>query len=302
VDRPGRVRQIAGVAASLAIVALATRAFVRSTDWLDARTFYERTAAAGGTSCRVGANLGQIYCSAGEYGKAEAILRRVLKIDPDYTIARNSLADAVVHQGREDEARQILAEAANDAHEAKKDYPRTWVAALNYARTLSGKGDVATALSILDNARAEYPGTWELISSESEMLRSQNRLNDAIRLLGNFAENNWWHYGVWMALGRVLAERQDIDLAEETLRHASWLDVRSTDALNLIAVMKVQRNNLGEAYRAQRQAIGRQPDQPRQYLLLSNILEKMGRNDEARTARAEVSRLRTLASAVSVAK
>jgi predicted Zn-dependent protease len=167
---------------------------------------------------------------------------------------------------------------------------------------LSGKGDVATALSILDKARAEYPGTWELISSESEMLRSQNRLNEAIRLLGGFAENNWWHYGVWMALGRVLAERQDIDLAEETLRHASWLDVRSTDALNLIALMKVQRNNLGEAYRAQRQAIGRQPDQPRQYLLLSNILEKMGRNDEARTARAEVSRLRTLAAAVSVGK
>jgi Flp pilus assembly protein TadD len=41
--------------------------------------------------------------------------------------------------------------------------------------------------------------------------------------------------------------------------------------------------------------VARQPDEPRQYLLLSNILDRMGRGDEARAALAEVSRLRTLA-------
>ena len=42
-------------------------------------------------------------------------------------------------------------------------------------------------------------------------------------------------------------------------------------------------------------AVARQPDEPRQYLLLSEILDKMGRSEDARAALAEVSRLRELA-------
>jgi Flp pilus assembly protein TadD len=45
----------------------------------------------------------------------------------------------------------------------------------------------------------------------------------------------------------------------------------------------------------QRRAVARQPDEPRQYVMLSNILEKMGRTDEARSAMANVNRLQALA-------
>jgi len=41
--------------------------------------------------------------------------------------------------------------------------------------------------------------------------------------------------------------------------------------------------------------VARQPDQPRQYTLLSNILDKMGRGDAARAAIAEGARLKALA-------
>jgi len=63
----------------------------------------------------------------------------------------------------------------------------------------------------------------------------------------------------------------------------------------LLALIRLGQNRLEEAVRIQRHAIARQPDQPSQYVLLSNILEKLGRNDEARAALAEVSRLRALA-------
>jgi len=59
--------------------------------------------------------------------------------------------------------------------------------------------------------------------------------------------------------------------------------------------MRLNQNRVDDACKIQRSAIARQPDQPSQYLLLSNILEKMGRGDEARAALAEVSRLRALA-------
>jgi Flp pilus assembly protein TadD len=47
--------------------------------------------------------------------------------------------------------------------------------------------------------------------------------------------------------------------------------------------------------RLQRRAVARQPDEPSQYVLLSDILERMGRNEEARSALAKVLRLRALA-------
>jgi len=99
-----------------------------------------------------------------------------------------------------------------------------------------------------------------------------------------------------VALGRLYAETEDISRANVALSHASCLDVHNAEALHLIALIKLRQNHLEEAFRAQRRAISRQPDQPSQYILLSNILEKMGRSDEARAALAQVSRLRALAS------
>lgn len=78
-------------------------------------------------------------------------------------------------------------------------------------------------------------------------------------------------------------------------RHASWLDVHDAEALNLLASIKLRQNRLDDAYRTQRRAVARQPDQPRQYVLLSNILEKMGRPGEAKLAHAEVTRLEGIA-------
>ena len=301
IELPLRSRHITVVFASIAVVALCVRSFNRSSDWVDPETFYSRTAAAGGTGCRVGLNLGQIYANRGDYEKAEKIFRNILKIQPDYTIARNNLADTLAHQGKSQEAEKLLVEATHGAEQSRKDYPRTWVAALSLAHTLHGRQDETGAFAVLEKARKDYPDTWELIGCESELFRLADKLDDAIALIRPFAQKNWWHYGAWMAMGQVLAEKGDVDLAESALRQASWLDVRSTDALNLIALMRLRQNRFDEAWRAQCRAVSRQPDQPRQYVLLSNILDKMGRADEARAALAEVTRLRHQAGAEKVA-
>ena len=60
-------------------------------------------------------------------------------------------------------------------------------------------------------------------------------------------------------------------------------------------MIRIHQNRLDDALRTQQRAIARQPDEPRQYILLSEIFEKMGRGDEARAALARVSRLRALA-------
>ena len=83
--------------AAIAILALSVRSTIRSSDWSNEEKFYKRTLAAGGTSCRVGVNLGQIYANRGEYAIAEKMFRHVLETNPDYLIARNNLANVLVH-------------------------------------------------------------------------------------------------------------------------------------------------------------------------------------------------------------
>lgn len=294
-DLPARWRRASVAFALAAVVGLGVRSTIRSSDWISNETFARHTIASGGASIRIVLLLAQVYSNRGDYTGAEKLLHKALQLCPDYPSARNNLADTLVHEGKKKEAEALFADATRAAHGIMNEYPRTWVAALNLAHLRHTQKDDAGAIAVLEKARQDYPDTWELISSESELLRETNKIDASLDLVRPFAQNNWWHHEAWMAVGRLFAQRGDVEAATSALRHASWLDIGETDALNLIALIWMRQNRLDDACRMQRRAVARQPDQPRQYLLLSNILDKMGRSDEARAALAEVSRLRTLA-------
>jgi protein O-mannosyl-transferase len=278
-----------------AVLGLSVRSAFRSGDWATEQIFYERTLAAGGPTARVLGNLAQVYSTKGEYAKAESVFRQVLKMSPDYPIARNNLAEALARQGKKDQAEQILAAVSKETEQTRKEYPRTWIPVLNLALYHRKDKDDAGALAIAERARHDYPGVWEIIRFESELLRETQGPDTAIPLVKQFVGENWWHRGAAVALGRLYSEKGDIDKAEAILRRASWLDVYDAEALNVVAEMRLRQNRLTEACAAQRRAVARQPDQPRQYALLSNILEKMGRDDEARAAIAQSARLKAMA-------
>src|SRR5438046_2109571 len=135
--------------AAIAILALSVRSTIRSSDWSNEEKFYKRTLAAGGTSCRVGVNLGQIYANRSEEHTSEKMFRHILETNPDYPIARNNLADVLVRQGKVAEGEALFARDAQHAKEARVQYPRTWIAALNLAHMRSRAKDDAAAIAIL---------------------------------------------------------------------------------------------------------------------------------------------------------
>jgi tetratricopeptide (TPR) repeat protein len=291
-----RYRHVTMAVALIAAGSLSLRSFVRSGDWANEETFYQRTLAAGGESSRVSVNLAQVYARRGDYAAAEKILRRVLQMTPDYPTAHVNLGNILLHQGKSAEAEKHFRSLFDADAQMSREYPRTWIAAVNLACVRHKAGDDNGAFAVLDSARTTHPGVWELISYEAELRRETVGAPAALPLVETFAREHWWHYGAAVALGRLYAETGDIARADAALSHASWLDLHDAEALHLIALIKLRQNHLEEAFRAQRRAISRQPDQPSQYILLSNILEKMGRSDEARAALAQVSRLRALAS------
>jgi tetratricopeptide (TPR) repeat protein/cytochrome b561 len=287
--------KLAPVMACLFVVGLSARSYVRSGDWLNSEIFYTRTLAAGGGSVRVVLNLGLVYSAKGEYHHAEMLLRRALKLCPSYLIARNNLAYVLQRQGKTEEADRTFHEASAQAPEARKEYPRTWVAALNVAKLRVTADDKTGALEVLAKARQDYPGVWALISLESELLRKTRGPDSALVAVEEFARKNWWHIDAAVALGKLYAEKNDVARAEAAFQHASRLDVHDVTALNQSALLRVNEKRFDEAYAIQRRAIARQPDEPRQYLILSDILEKMGRGEEARAALAQVQHLQALA-------
>ena len=291
----GRTRRAILAGAFVAVAALTVRSVVRSSDWVSSETFYRHSLASGAAKPRIALNLAIQLAEKQDYKGAESLLRRLVALYPDYVVASNALAHVLFRQGKTEEANKYFVLATQLAERKRDEYPRTWVAALNLAHMHFRENDLQGAFAIVDKARLTYPGTWELISYESELLRRLQGPAAALPLVEEFHKDNWWHASSSIAIGKLASELGRYSQAEAAFRHASRLDIRGVEALNLIALLNIRRNDLGAALKIQEQALSRQPDQPRQYLILSDILEKMGRAQEARAALAHVQRLQVLA-------
>lgn len=297
IEAPLRVqRALAGVSV-IAIIALGARAYVRSTDWHDDATFFQRTVSAGGISSRTIVNLALANSRRGNIGPAERALRRAVELWPDYPLARNNLANLLLAQGKVSEAEALFRGAAKSAAEGGKCYPRTWIAYLNLAYVRTSQGDLPGAIEVLERARVEYPKVWDLISRESELLRQIQGPRAASKLVEDFVRQNSWHFGAALAAGKLRAELNDSSAAAAALQHAAWLDLHDTASLDLLAQIYLRQNDLDRACQTQRRAVARQPDRPQEYYQLANILEKMGRKQDAQATLAKVSRLRQMATA-----
>lgn len=293
-ELPQLGRQIALAVTCAAVLGLSARSFVRSSDWVSAETFYRKTLLAGGGSVRMCVNLASIYSKRGEKAKAESILRKVLRVTPSYLVARNNLAALLADRGEKVEAKELF-DSVQPTPLERANYPRTWTARLNLAGMAYARNDTEGALAIIDEARREYPGIWELARYKAELLRKTRGAEAALPIMEEFAGDHSWHCEAFIALGRMLWENGDAARAEKAFRHASWLDVHSAEALSALALLMVQQNRLEDAFKTQSRAVSRQPDEIRPRLLLSDILQKMGRTAEARAAIAQVDHMRTLA-------
>jgi Flp pilus assembly protein TadD len=246
-------------------------------------------------------NLAQIYAARGEYAIAEKMLRHILEITPDYPIARNNLANVLVKQGKLAEGEAIFAYEAKEAKKLREQYPRTWLAAFNVAQMRSRANDNLGAIAVLESVRADYPEVWELISLESELLRRTQGPLPALHLVENYVQQNWWHHAAWLAEGRLYAENNDAAQATRALRYAAMLDIHDVKALDLLTQILIRRGHLDDALTAQRRAVARQPYEPRQYLMLAEVLDKLGRTDEAQKARDYFARLQAMVGSQKIA-
>jgi Flp pilus assembly protein TadD len=138
---------------------------------------------------------------------------------------------------------------------------------------------------------------------KAKIVREAESPTQALLIINDFVQDHWWHAEASMMLGALCLESGDRIRAEKAFSHASVLDVHDASALNQIALIYVSEDQLEAACKVQHQALAREPDQPRQYLILAGILNKMGRAKEAAEAAAQAHRLMEMAkSQVAVTK
>src|SRR5205085_9267975 len=109
-----------------------------------------------------------------------------------------------------------------------------------------------------------------------------------------FVRLHWWHHDALLSLGRLYGETGEIDRSVDLLQRASKVDVWETDAPNLLVTVLARHDRLAEACAAQQRVIDRQPNEPRPYLVLSELLQRIGRREESRAALAKFNYLRAL--------
>src|SRR5205807_8326279 len=153
IDFPQGYRRLMVTFALIAAAGLSVRSLVRSSDWANEEIFYQRTLSAGGESSRVSVNLAQVYARRGDYGTAEKILRGVLQSNPDYPTARINLTNVLLHEGKSAEAEKIFHSLFIADGQLNKEYPRTWIAAVNLACVRHKTSDDNEAIAVLEHSR-----------------------------------------------------------------------------------------------------------------------------------------------------
>jgi tetratricopeptide (TPR) repeat protein len=284
VELPARAFRIATAATICAAAALGVRSHIRSADWLTAQGFYEQTIAAGGWSPRVGLNLAVVYSAQNRLDEAKRLLEKTLVGWPEYPLARTHLAIVLAKQGAAQAADKIITENAEIAARQQFTFPRTWAACMQLARREMDHNRSEEALRVLAATRAAHPHIWPVAEMEVEILRRTRGPEVAMPIVQQFTDRTWWQYPAFVALGKLKAQAGDADGAIAALRHASLLDIRETEALNLITRIELNKGNLEMAFAAQKRAVSRQPDRPSQHVLFSEVLTQMGRTKQAQQA------------------
>jgi len=281
---PAGWRAGCAAAALAAVAALGTRTWVRAGDWVNAETFCARTIADGGATPRILSTLASAYGQRGEFKKQEGILRKMIERFPEFAPARINLGICLSKQGRVAEAEPLLSVSNAESGEISRRYPRTWPAALNLANLRRKANRSDEALAILEDAQTRFPEIWELVKYESEIRGATQSPAAGIPAVERYAAAHWWHLDSWMTLGGLQFASGKPDSALAALRHASALDIYDGKPLAGIAEIELAQGRPQAALDAELESAARSPGQPRTYMALAAILEKLGRKGEASAA------------------
>jgi len=128
------------------------------------------------------------------------------------------------------------------------------------------RGDLPRALQHARQALALNPDDPDYRYVIGAQLLSAGELDEAQSHLQAVVQHQPWHYGALYRLGRVMARREDSDRAERLIARADSIQRLQGDVVRLEEVIRMK------------------PEDPRPWVKMGNLLQEIGRHQEAMQA------------------
>ena len=207
--------------ATVWVVYLGARTFVRTFDWKDQRTFLEKTIAHGGDSPRMRINLGGLESSEGRLDVAKEHLQIALKKEPDQPFGIINLASVAVKQGDYNTARDLLARA--------KEMPLVEAEAYELMAVLENKEKGEANPARLRLASNSGLPNWRIEKRYIQLLDEMGATDRAIAELQNSLRTQWYRAESWQLLAKLQQRIGRVAEAQQALATAKRYDVHLRD-------------------------------------------------------------------------
>jgi tetratricopeptide (TPR) repeat protein len=207
---------------------LSARAFVRTFDWKDQRTFLERTIAHGGDSARMLINLAGLEFTEGKLEDAAVHLHAALQKKPDQPLAVINLAAVALKQNDFKLARELLARATQ--------MPLVDAEAHQLLAVLENKENGKVDMMRMRLASRTGPSNWSIEKRYIRLLDETGGTAAAISELLSCLQREWYRAESWKLLSDLHAKLGHSTQAAEALAQARAYDVHlqrnATERLN----------------------------------------------------------------------
>jgi tetratricopeptide (TPR) repeat protein len=192
--------------------------------------------------------------SDGDWGKAEELLKRLLRTQPNDADALNLLGIAAGKQGRADEAEM-------DFRKAIAANPSLAAAYLNVAQLYNQRGDGDRALQTLEEGLKHSPHDPPLLAETATLLADRGQFRQAIhRLQATPITARSGDY--WELLARLELSAGDFVMAEDSLQRALKSKPESVPMLRQLAGISLKRGDADGAMKYLIRALRLAPNSP----------------------------------------
>jgi tetratricopeptide (TPR) repeat protein len=215
-------RSTTAISMSVVLVAwfifLGVRTFVRTFDWKDQRTFFERTISRGGDSARMLINLGGLELSEGKLEDAAVHLHAALQKKPNQPFAIIDLAAIALQQNDFKLARELLERAVKmEAVEGQAYELLAVLESKEHGRVDSLRWRLAT--------KAGRRPDWSIEKRYIQVLDQTGANAAAIAELLDCLRTQWYRAESWQLLSQLEAKAGHADQAANAMAQARAYDV-----------------------------------------------------------------------------
>jgi tetratricopeptide (TPR) repeat protein len=199
------------------MIFLGVRTFVRTFDWKDERTLFERTVASGGDSARMLINLANLEMNEGKLEDAMTHLHAALENKPDQPFAILDLGAIALKQNDFKLARELLQRAAQ--------MPLVDAQANELLAVLENKENKRVDLLRLRLAARSGPPNWSVEKRYIQVLDESGARSAAINELIDCLRTQWYRADSWLLLSDLEMKAGHPDQAANALAMAHAYDL-----------------------------------------------------------------------------